>query len=153
MDTFRCKNKVLAYITRNTNNGLEILAFTHRDYPEAGLQVPGGTLDESEEPLTGVLREVREETGLEKFSSSVLLGATEYVAAEKKEIHLRSFFQLAYDEVSEMTFTHTVSAGEDDSGLVFLYRWAKLENLPELAAEQGALLSKIQLRQRKHKPR
>ncbi|MFT7121413.1 MAG: hypothetical protein ACJAZ9_001591 [Neolewinella sp.] len=36
------------------------MAFTHRDYPEAGLQVPGGTLDEGEDPLSdGEYEELR----------------------------------------------------------------------------------------------
>ena len=34
------KRKVLAYVTR----GDELLVFRHRDFPEAGLQVPAGTM-------------------------------------------------------------------------------------------------------------
>lgn len=45
-----------------------VLVFTHRPTPDsggAGLQVPGGTVHEGEEPAAAVVREVREETGLE----------------------------------------------------------------------------------------
>lgn len=72
MDSFKRKNKVLAYIIRDGERGQELLAFTHRDYPEAGLQVPGGTLDEGEGPLSGILREIKEEAGLEKFTEVIL---------------------------------------------------------------------------------
>jgi 8-oxo-dGTP pyrophosphatase MutT (NUDIX family) len=143
MDTNSHKKKVLAYITRQTKTGPELLIFAHRDYPEAGLQVPGGTLDQGEDPLTGVLREVKEETGLEHFTSVKLLGETEYVATKNKEIHLRRFFYLTYGEACETTFVHTVTAGEEDQGLVFLYQWVPLGELPELAGEQGAMLADI----------
>ena len=52
--------KVVAYITR----GDELLVFTHRDSPEAGVQVPAGTVEEGETLDAAVLREVHEETGL-----------------------------------------------------------------------------------------
>ncbi|MFK8162611.1 MAG: hypothetical protein AB8H12_09125, partial [Lewinella sp.] len=57
--------------------------------------------------------------------------------------HHRYFFQLTYDEPCETTFVHTVTAGEADQGLVFLYRWVKLGRLPELAGEQGEMLADI----------
>lgn len=143
METYKLKNKALAYITRQTKTGIELLIFAHRDYPEAGLQVPGGTLDDGEDPLTGMLREVKEEAGLENFSQVVLLGETTYVAKGKEEIHARSFFQLTFEEVSKTSFVHTVSVGEEDKGLVFLYRWVPLVDLPELAAEMGEMIGEI----------
>jgi len=143
MKTYKLKNKVLAYITRQTKAGPELLIFAHRDYPEAGLQVPGGTLDQGEDPLTGVLREVKEEAGLENFFSVKLVGKTNYVATEKQEIHQRHFFQLACEHSGEMTFPHTVTAGEADEGLVFLFRWVLLRDLPDLAADQGAMLAAV----------
>lgn len=141
METFRCKQKVLAYITRNTPNGLELLVFTHQDYPEAGVQVPGGTLEKEENPVAGVLREVKEEAGLEDFMQVSPIGEAQYVRREKQEIHLRQFFQLTYRNTGESSFVHTVTAGEEDGGLVFLYRWVNLDDLPELAGEQGVFLA------------
>ncbi|MGI8877864.1 MAG: NUDIX domain-containing protein, partial [Candidatus Limnocylindria bacterium] len=41
----------------------QLLVFRHRDYPEAGVQVPAGTLHEDEDPAVGALRETEEETG------------------------------------------------------------------------------------------
>jgi 8-oxo-dGTP pyrophosphatase MutT (NUDIX family) len=145
METCKVKNKVLAYILRPTNTGPELLVFAHRDYPEAGLQVPGGTLDEDEDPQAGVLREVKEEAGLENFTEVKLLGEIDYVATEKKEIHHRYFFQLTYREACATAFAHTVSAGDEDEGLVFLYRWVPLSDWPALAGEQGGMLSEVQL--------
>lgn len=59
------RRKVLAYIT----NRQRLLVFSHLDIPEAGIQVPGGTLEDGESPEEGVLREAYEETGLEDRSA------------------------------------------------------------------------------------
>ena len=53
--------KVIAYIT----NGRRLLVFRDTDFPEAGIQVPAGTVDAGEAPQTAVMREAQEETGLE----------------------------------------------------------------------------------------
>lgn len=44
--------------------GPELLVFEEPDFPEVGLQVPGGTLDPGESYLQGARREFAEETGL-----------------------------------------------------------------------------------------
>ena len=54
------KYKVFAYIT----NRQWLLLFTHLNAPEAGIQVPAGTIEAGESPEEAVLREVFEETGL-----------------------------------------------------------------------------------------
>ena len=48
--------KVYAYITRADR----LLVFRHVDFPEAGVQVPGGTMDAGETPEGAVLREAAE---------------------------------------------------------------------------------------------
>jgi hypothetical protein len=40
--------KVLAYITRTRNGQTQLLVFDHGDDPQAGTQVPAGTVEESE---------------------------------------------------------------------------------------------------------
>src|SRR3954447_6051365 len=45
--------KGIAYIT----HGEELLVFEEPDFPEAGTQVPGGTLESQELPAAGVMRE------------------------------------------------------------------------------------------------
>ena len=42
----KIKRKVLAYITKGQEPNLELLVFEHKDFPEAGLQVPAGTIEE-----------------------------------------------------------------------------------------------------------
>ena len=55
------KEKVYAYIVKDHR----LLVFRHIQFPEAGLQVPGGTVEEGEPLEEAVLREATEESGLE----------------------------------------------------------------------------------------
>lgn len=41
-----------------------MLVFDHIDFPEAGIQVPGGSVDVGETPFEAIQREVLEETGI-----------------------------------------------------------------------------------------
>lgn len=52
--------KAFAYITWNDS----LLVFSHPRSPEAGLQVPAGTVRDDETPEQAVMREATEETGL-----------------------------------------------------------------------------------------
>lgn len=52
--------KAIAYITQ----GDRLLVFRQPQYPEAGIQVPGGTIEDGESADEAALREAREETGL-----------------------------------------------------------------------------------------
>lgn len=53
-------HKAYVYLTCGT----ELLVFSEPDFPEVGLQVPGGTLDPGESYLHAARREFSEETGL-----------------------------------------------------------------------------------------
>ncbi len=55
--------KVTAFITRGSGATAELLLFAH---PTAGIQLPAGTVEIMERPDAAVLREVWEETGLQK---------------------------------------------------------------------------------------
>lgn len=71
--------KVVAYIIRNS----KLLVFEHRDYPEAGIQVPAGTAGDSEDLETAVLRETAEETGLDGLGVVRYLGSQEFEDLEQ----------------------------------------------------------------------
>jgi 8-oxo-dGTP pyrophosphatase MutT (NUDIX family) len=66
--------------------------FVHPRNPEAGIQGPADTLDIRESPEAGVLREVREETGL----TDLALGEQERDMTDygHAEIHLRRFYHV-----------------------------------------------------------
>lgn len=54
-------HKVAAFVTRTVGENPQLLVI---DHPTAGIQLPAGTVEEREEPVTAVFRELHEETGL-----------------------------------------------------------------------------------------
>jgi NADH pyrophosphatase NudC (nudix superfamily) len=63
-------DKVLAYITRH--NCAQLLVFDHRHSPEAGTQVPAGTVEVAESIEQALWREVEEESGLIRTQLSLI---------------------------------------------------------------------------------
>ena len=61
-------DKVYAYITRAD----KLLVFKHVDFPEAGIQIQGGSMEAWETPEMAVMREVEEETGLRELATRLL---------------------------------------------------------------------------------
>lgn len=85
--------KVTAFITRRRGAGLDMLVFQH---PNAGIQIPAGTMEESETPEQAVLRETREETGLENVRVHAYIGfldearpAGEFVVCQNTKVYAR----------------------------------------------------------------
>ncbi len=138
------KEKVLAYILRQLNGQTEILIFRHADYPEAGVQVPAGTLEIGEERVAALLREVEEESGLTTFEKVRLIGTTTFLAHSKQEIHQRHYYQLNFQGDSPTQFEHRVSGKGVDKNMLFVYEWIAIDNLPKLAANQDEMLTNIQ---------
>ena len=93
------KRKAFAYITHRHSDaaGERLLIFSHPNAPEAGLQVPAGTIDDCETPEAAALREAREETGLDDLELVAALGEQVLDRRQdigKDEIHHRFFFHL-----------------------------------------------------------
>lgn len=87
--------KVYAYILDTFADGDRLLVFEHVDYPEAGIQVPGGSVEPGESPADAVIREVCEETGIETLKLVGKLGEVYKDMAEfgLNSIHERHFYQ------------------------------------------------------------
>jgi 8-oxo-dGTP diphosphatase len=70
METLPTFEKVVCYITYQG----KLAVFRHVDVPEAGIQVPAGTVEPGEEPQAAALREANEESGLTDLAVVSLLG-------------------------------------------------------------------------------
>ena len=68
------KHKAFAYITHERR----LLVFSHPNHPEAGIQVPAGTVEPGETPHAAALREAAEEIGLSAERIAVLGELTQY---------------------------------------------------------------------------
>ena len=133
--------KVVVYIT----HAGRLLVFRHTEHPEAGIQVPAGTVEEGELPVAAVIREAREETGLERLEVRSFLGKRRYhFEFDRSEVQVRHFYHLELLGEAPATWQHYEST---PSGLIpFEFFWAKLpDGVPELAAGQGELLSTLEV--------
>ena len=134
------KNKVLVYVVRDG----KLLVFSHSDFPEAGIQVPAGTVREGENIENAAKRELIEETGNDCFRIVKYLGVvSDYFHADNKEIHTRHFFQAEPTD----TLPDRWVALEKHDGLQeptrFEFFWLPLSEGHRLIADQNALLVEI----------
>src|SRR5262245_34921836 len=96
------KQKAFAYITQKNR----LLVFEHPRAPEAGIQVPAGTIEPGEPPEIAVMREAREETGLSGLRLHKFLGTAERDMSDFgiAQIHQRHFFQLICEVETPLTW-------------------------------------------------
>lgn len=133
------KRKVLAYITSHGR----LLVFRHPSAPEAGIQVPAGTVEANESPEEAVLREAAEETGLRELRLVALLGTSERDMADfgRDETHRRWFYHLACADDPPATWRHLEMYPADIvAPILFEFFWAPLRQVPEPIADQGSML-------------
>ena len=139
--------KVFAYIT----HGDRLLVFRHVDAPEAGVQVPAGTLHDGEAPEEGVMREAVEETGLMGLTLVGYLGDTwiDWSGQGREVIHHRLFYHLRCESQPLETWRHAELDPSDGSEgpIWFEFEWAPLADAATLLSfGHGALLSALEQR-------
>ena len=124
--------KAYAYITCEADHASAVLVFRHRDDPEAGIQVPRGTVDAGENPAVTVVREVCEECGLcDARLIGLLARDVEARPDDPTRNWERSFFHLVAPEAAD-EWEHTVTGEGEDNGLVFSFFWLPRERLGDL---------------------
>jgi 8-oxo-dGTP pyrophosphatase MutT (NUDIX family) len=140
--TYRAK--AFAYIT----HGQRLLVFRQPGAPEAGLQVPAGTIHPGETPAAAVLREALEETGLPDLELVRFLGIAERDMAEfgRDEVAVRHFFHLACHERPPETWQHF--EGDPSEGgpgpILFELFWVELpDGVPPLIADHDAMMPRL----------
>jgi 8-oxo-dGTP pyrophosphatase MutT (NUDIX family) len=140
-------SKVVAYITRiSAQGGTELLVFDHRDFPEAGTQVPAGTVEEGEAIEAALAREVEEETGLAGCSVVREIAVYDWVHPDTHNTHERHVFHMLAPVSTPDVWTWIETSGgvvPESEGYVFVYRWMPLDQLIDLAGNQGDYLDAI----------
>src|SRR5689334_18782417 len=108
------KQKVLIYITRKN----KLLVFEHPFSPEAGIQVPGGTMEPDEKPENAALREAREETNLTALKLHAFLGVQQRDMSDfgADEIHYRYFYHVLCQQDTPETWDHGERFPSDEPG-------------------------------------
>jgi ADP-ribose pyrophosphatase YjhB (NUDIX family) len=103
-----------------------VLVFDHRDFPDAGTQIPAGTVEEGEALERALWREVHEETGLTADQLSLAGPVASYAHPDWGEAGLvEHFFHLTAVNTPD-AWTHVVHGAGEDIGLVFNYSWLPL---------------------------
>lgn len=138
------QQKVLAYITFKD----QLLIFSHPDFPEAGLQVPAGTLLPGERPGDGVMREACEETGMKNLRLIRFIGETcrDMRDFGLEQIHQRFYFHLACSAEPPLTWRHYETNPSDGSPgpIAFDFFWVSLtSNVPPLIADMDEKLPEL----------
>ncbi len=101
----RTIEKVTTFVTRQSKDGHDLLLFEH---PNAGIQIPAGTVEDGETPEQAVIREVNEETGLAPSSVSIrqYLGCAEDRLPEGQKIIAQSTKVYARPDVTSFDWSH-----------------------------------------------
>lgn len=128
--------KVFAYITHQD----KLLIFSHPHHPEAGLQVPAGTVESGEDWQSAVLREVFEETGLSDCTLQTYLGEQFYGQHDSQQVHHRRFYHLTYTKTPPVQWERFEEFGSDGSRHLFHFFWVPIDNVPPLIAEHDAFI-------------
>lgn len=139
--------KVFAYIT----NQNRLLVFRHTDFPEAGIQVPAGTVMVGEDLVTAVMREAQEETGLSDLAIKSYLGeqVRDMKDVGKDEIHHRHFFHLVCNGDPPNQWQHDETSGNNGGAIHIHFElfWAALpDQIPELICDHGIMLPILEKR-------
>lgn len=137
------RQRVVAYITRERNGVTELLVFMHRDFPDAGMQVPAGGIEPGEALDEAVLREVREESGVAGATLVKKLAEEENETGEANNhiFHLPAPADIAdaWDWVADEY--HSAEHRARGERLVFCFSWIAVElGQKMLAGGQGKWL-------------
>lgn len=140
------RQKVQCYITREHARSLQVLVFEHVDYPDAGIQVPAGSIKPGETPEEAALREAWEESGVRELRVQRYIGKFHWWHADQREDNECHVFHLITLQTLPESWEHVVSAGAEDKGLRFVYYWLDCAVAAQvLSSNQGDYLKYLAL--------
>lgn len=134
--------KVSAYIIRESDKGYdELLVFSHTNYPDVPIQIPGGTVEDEEDLISAIKREIYEETGLTDYTIIKELGEIFY-SNELNERYNRHFYLVRAPKATLDTWEHEVSGKGEDNGLIFNYSWYEPQKVLLIYKRDSQFLSR-----------
>lgn len=126
------RERVVAYVTRERAGGTELLTIEAEGYPEDGIQVPAGRLDNGETLEDGLIRELAEETG---FTGVRIVRELPDFECSYPTYNHNHAFHLVAEEDTPGSWRHEVHGEGVDAGIVHICRWVALR--PDLNLWNG----------------
>ena len=133
------RQRSVCYITRGPS---EVLIFEQDSGvggtdSGAGMQLPAGGLEPGETPAEAASREAFEETGLPRLTAPRRLGSCVWSRPGVGANQVWHYFHLTVPASTPDAWTHTVTGGEEDTGMLFHLRFIPLP-APELTPDLGS---------------
>ncbi|MEG0416724.1 MAG: NUDIX domain-containing protein [Erysipelothrix sp.] len=132
--------KAYGYVTRNIEETTQVLVFQHSN-PEAGIQIPKGTVKPNEDTYNAVRREIEEETGLSNFDVVDLI-AEDFWEYDDGIIHNRFFYKITVLNAPDK-WDYQPTGGGDEEGLTFHFFWISSIDEVELVRGHGDYLKLV----------
>jgi len=143
------RQKVYAYILQEKGFNRKLLVFRHMDFPEAGVQVPGGTVEPGELILPAAQREAEEETGLGNLLLICKIGSVkrDMRGFGFDEIHHRYYYHFECEaSLSEDWIAYEETPSDGSKGpIAFHFYWVDLDAVPPLIGGLDEMVSGLRL--------
>jgi ADP-ribose pyrophosphatase YjhB (NUDIX family) len=136
--------KVLAYIIRHNGKEKDVLVFNRENEIDAQPEVPGGTIEEDEDPENAVRREVEEEIGILEIEIIRKIATASFFADWRNEWQERNVYIVKVNAELPEKWEHIIQAGMEDKGRKVIIYWLPIDLAKDrLRWDQGQWLADV----------